>query len=542
MKKKIHYNKPQLRSILVGAPSEVLIAGRGTGKTEGVQAYKTSQVYVKTMPRSIGVNIAATYNQILMRTLPSLRYGWEKIGYLEDVHYIVGKKPPEKWIKMWNWKGPHRQPKKWDYFISWYNGAGCHMVSQDIKGSSNGITIDWIHGDEVKFLNKERLDEELLPANRGIIPEFEGNPYHHGITFTTDMPTGTGGRWLLEMESMMDKEKVQKILDRQRLIYLIKQQCTTKAKQKLQQHNLAILEAEIIELRHGLMYFHEASTLENIHALGIDYIKDLKQRLTQHDFNTSILNMRAMRVEDGFYPDFNEEDHGYFGADTDYLQRYGIADFHVGDTVDCLKDGDLNEHLPLHIAIDYNRRINPLVVGQDLGNEIRILNALHVLYPEKLKHVVKKFIDYYKPLKNKTVYYWYDQTAASDQLETRQCDEVISQLRQAGWVVIPMYTRSAPLHRDKYNMYGHLLTEDGYYSRRLRVNRENCPDLITSINQSPAEMGKDGFQKNKTSEKDPKFPAQESTHYSDTLDMLVWGLLESKVQYVAMQTGGIIMG
>ena len=55
-------------------------------------------------------------------------------------------------------------------------------------------------------------------------------------------------------------------------------------------------------------------------------------------------------------------------------------------------------------------------------------------------------------------------------------------------------------------------------------------------------MGKDGFQKNKASEKDPKFPAQESTHYSDTLDMLVWGLLESKLQYVAMQTGGIIMG
>jgi hypothetical protein len=37
---------------------------------------------------------------------------------------------------------------EYKYFMSWWNGGGAHIVSQDRLDSSNGITVDWIIGDE----------------------------------------------------------------------------------------------------------------------------------------------------------------------------------------------------------------------------------------------------------------------------------------------------------------------------------------------------------------------------------------------------------
>lgn len=197
--------------MLIAAPSEIFIAGRGTGKTTGVLAPKTAQLYFKTMPRGTGVILNATFTQAYTRTLKELIRGWQMLGYQMDHHFIVGQRPSEKWKKKWAWKGPYAPPLDYKYFISWYNGAVAQIVSQERVGSSNGISIDWIVGDEAKLLNEDKLKTELLPANRGYIPAFENNPYHHGITFTSDMPIGTGGRWLLDKVNDMDKATINDI-------------------------------------------------------------------------------------------------------------------------------------------------------------------------------------------------------------------------------------------------------------------------------------------------------------------------------------------
>jgi len=539
MEKPLHFNKPQLRSMLVGAPVEYLIAGRGTGKTEGVLAPKTANVYFKTMPRATGVFLGATYNQLLTRTLPGLLFGWERLGYIQGVHFLIGKTPTDKWKKMWNWKGPYRPPLSYQYFVSWFNGAGAHLVSQDRSGSSNGITIDWIIGDELKLINEEKLRTELLPANRGIIPEFANNPYHHGMTFTTDMPVGTSGRWILEMEQKCDKKRVAEILKLQNVIYQLKKNYHqyNKPIQATIDKQIAVLEQEINELRFNLLYFHEASTLENIHALGVDYIKQQMRDTTQFMFDTQILNIRPVKIEDGFYPDFDEEVHGYFAANHAYLDSLEY-NFDKLNQIDCRRDGDLLPNQPLHIAIDYNRRIHPLVVSQVSDKYINVINGLYVLYPLKLKDVLQKFVEYYAPHKRKVVYYWYDHTAVGDMSDTRICDYVISYLRKAGWVVIPMYTNKAPGHESKYRMYGDLLQNNGKYKYEFKINRENCDKLILSMYQAPAELRKDGFGKDKSSEKDNNFPAEESTHFSDALDMLIYGILESKLPFKSETKGG----
>ena len=512
----LHFNKPQLRSMVIAAPSEYLIAGRGTGKSEGVLAPKSAKCYFGTMPRGTGVAVGATYSQLLTRTLPALIAGWERIGYVMGRHYLIGKRPSEKWIKQWNWKGPYRPPLDYKYFISWWNSGGAHLVSQDRVGSSNGITIDWIIGDEAKLLNAEKLKTELFPANRGIIPAFQKTPYHHGMTFTSDMPVGSSGRWILDMMSKMDRTAVNEIwklqLAKFQLNHIAKTANVAIKKEICKQ--IAVIDDELLNLRRGLLYYHEASTLDNIHALGLDYIKQQIRDTSEFQFNTQILNLRPLKLEDGFYPDFDEEHHGYFAENSSYFDSLTI-DF-LNPVLDCRKDADLDTNMPLHISLDYNRRIHPIAVGQVYADELRCVNGIHSMYPGKLKEAIDLFNAYYKPHKRRMIYYWYDHTAIGDMNQTRQCDDVINGLRAGGWIVQPMYIGQQPDHEPRYRMMGHFLGEDGTYSRKATFNRENCDKMILSISQAQAEQKKLGFGKDKHSEADKNFPADESTHYTLT--------------------------
>lgn len=527
--------------MLIGASSEILIAGRGLGKSEGVLAPKSAKCYLGTMPRGTGVFVQATYSQAFTRTLPGLIAGWQRLGYIMDHHFLVGRKPTEKWKKQWRWQGPYRPPLNYKYFISWWNGGGAHIISQDRTGSSNGITVDWINGDEGKLLNEEKLKTELFPANRGIIPAFAGNPYHHGITFTTDMPVGTGGRWLLDMVSKMDRAVVNQIWELQLVLFKLKklyEKGTKPVKAELVKQ-FEVINDELNALRKGLVYYHEASTLDNIHALGIDYIKQQLRDTSAFQFDTQILNLRPLKLEDGFYPDFDEEYHGYFAEEETYFDKTEI-DF-LNPVFDCRKDKDVDANAPLHIGLDYNRRIHPISIGQVTPTQIKALKGLHSLYPKKLKEAIDLFVNYYKPHKRKLVYYWYDHTAVGDQHETRQCDDVINLLRKNGWIVKPMYIGQQPGHEERYRMWGDLFTENGKYNKVFRINRENCEKKILAICQAQAEERKNGFGKDKKTEHDPNFPADESTHYTDALDTWVFGVLESKLPFSNTKGGGGII-
>lgn len=534
----MHLNKPQLKSMAIGAPSEIVVAGRATGKTVGILAPKSANCYLGTMPRGTGVILSATFTQAFSRTLKELVRGWQMFDYQYDHHYVIGKRPTEKWKKMWNWKEPFAPPMDYKYVMSWWNGACAQIISQERPGSSNGISIDWIIGDELKLINEEKLKTELLPANRGIIPEFANNPYHHGMTFTTDMPVGTAGRWILDFAGKMDREVVNKIWQIQvlrfQLSHLLKKE-TRKLFQDELKKQIAVLDDEMNDLRKGLLFYHEASTLDNIHALGIEFIKQQLRNTSTFQFDTQILNIKPLRMEDGFYPDFDEEIHGYFAEKESYFNKLSYDPYSTSE-LDCRKDSDLTE-APLHIAMDPNRRIHAISVGQVTDTEIKSIKNVHALYPGKLKEAVQKFCDYYKPKKRKFVYYWYDQTSYGDMYDTRICQDVITVLRKNDWTVKEMYLGPVPGHEERYRMWQNLCSNNGTYSRTYSINRENCKELILSKQQAEAEQRKDGFGKSKKTEHDPKFPAEESTHYSDAEDTWVFGVLESGLKYGNQGTG-----
>ena len=535
-KVKKYFNIPQLRSLEVAAASEVMVGGRAIGKTIGILAPKSAQQYLGSMPRGTHVIINATFTQAYSRTLKELIRGWQNLGYIMDHHFIVGRRPPEKWIKQWNWQGPFAPPLDYKHFICWWNGSVAQLISQDRPGSSNGISIDSIIGDEAKLLNFEKLSSELFPANRGIIPEFAGNPYHHGITFTTDMPVSTSGRWILDYADKMDKQKINYMFKLISVKHKLKQEIkSTSGNDRMKKEKiLNLILDEMQELRKGLLYYHEASTLDNLPALGIDFIRQQLRDTTLFQFETQILNLRPLRLENGFYPDFDEDYHGYFSENASYFDNISID--YTNPILDCRKDSDLSSILPLHIGLDYNKRIHPLEVIQVHPNEIRHLNGMQVLYPDKLKDIVKKFIAYYKPHQQNCniVYYWFDHTAVGEQNDTRICDDVINPLIKAGWNVVPMYIGNSGVlstHEARYRMWAKLLTEDGTYPYKYRTNRENCNKTILSIQQAGTERKYKGFGKNKKPEHDPNTPADEATHHSEATDIVIWGICESGLNF-----------
>lgn len=528
IQQKIHLNRPQLRSGMIFAPEEWAIWARGTGKTKGLLAPKSAR-YLDMMPRCVGVFVGATFTQILTRTLPPIVAGWEKLGYKNGVHFLIGQKPSKQWKDMWNWQGPYHMPFNYEYFISWWNGAGIQLISQDRAGSSNGVSIDFIMGDEAKLLNEKRLKEELFPANRGIYRDLVDNPHHHGKTFTTDMPVGTAGRWILDKANEMDQDRLDGIVTILMKMYQLNHElahCKSKKMATAISQKLISGEKMLNLLRRNFVYYHEATALDNIDALGVDYIKEELRSLSKFEFSTSILNIKPIKLEDGFYPALDEEVHGYFAYDYHHYDKLGYNFELLQSLRDCRKDADLIAGKALHIAIDYNRRIWPIVTGQVQHDELRILSELHVLYPKGLDDMLDMWCEYYKPHAKKVVYFWYDHTALG---ETRKPlrDEIVNGLRERGWTVVEKYIGKALDHTVKYNFMLDVLSESGKYPWRVRMNRDNCKYAFLSMYQAQAIEKEGGFKKNKQTERDPKFPAEESTHISDAIDTLVYGITVS---------------
>ena len=192
---RIGLNSPQSLSVLNHAKSEVDIHGRGTGKSY-IIGWEMSQI-VRRMPRSITSITGRTYGQIYTRTLPSTLKFLDKLGYEKDKDFRICGKPPV------NFESPYEPVAKFDNFISFSNGTGFLLLSQEREGSSRGPNLDREIVDEALTLNKERYDAEVSPANRGNEEYFgfrSAKPVkqHHGFRYVSSMPYTRDQTWLLK--------------------------------------------------------------------------------------------------------------------------------------------------------------------------------------------------------------------------------------------------------------------------------------------------------------------------------------------------------
>ena len=495
--KSVYFNTPQRLTQLIGANTTVIVAGRRTGKTDSIASPFVLR-NMQRMPGSTGGIVVPTFKHGLTNTLPGLFAAWKRWGFINGIHYVVGRRPPKSFAK------PIIEPSDYEHVISFYNGSCAIIISQDRPGSSNSLTLSWILVDEAKFVDYERLKDETLPANGGIKSHFGHHSCNHSMMILSDMPQTQKGSWFLHYEDKMDKELIATI---EGTVYEI-----WRTKERIRALNakgvavppylksyLRRLDTNLNKMRSVAVYYKEYSSIENLQLLGENYIKQMKRDLTPKTFQTSILCQRIGIAQDGFYSSMKES-HKYNASDFAYLDSLGY-DFNPS-LLDCRADADVNPHAPICIGMDYNANINWIVAGQPNGKRLNIIKSFYVKFERKIPALIEVFCRYYANHQNKTVIYYYDTTALGANYAVNEQDfhwVVCHEFERHGWLVEDVYLGNPMRHDEKY-----LLINQGFAGKQRLMpffNRQNNDDLILAVQSAGVTRGRNGFRKDKGGEK-----------------------------------------
>ena len=514
--KSVYFNTPQRLTQLIGANTTVIVAGRRTGKTDSIASPFVLR-NMQRMPGSTGGIVVPTFKHGLTNTLPGLFAAWKRWGFINGIHYVVGRRPPKSFAK------PIIEPSDYEHVISFYNGSCAIIISQDRPGSSNSLTLSWILVDEAKFVDYERLKDETLPANGGIKSHFGHHSCNHSMMILSDMPQTQKGSWFLHYEDKMDKELIATI---EGTVYEI-----WRTKERIRALNakgvavppylksyLRRLDTNLNKMRSVAVYYKEYSSIENLQLLGENYIKQMKRDLTPKTFQTSILCQRIGIAKDGFYSSMKES-HKYNASDFAYLDSLGY-DFNP-NLLDCRADADVNPHAPICIGMDYNANINWIVAGQPNGRRLNIIKSFYVKFERKIPALIEEFCRYYANHQNKTVVYYYDTTALGANYAVNEHDfhwVVCHEFERHGWQVEDVYLGNPMRHDEKY-----LLINQGFAGKQRLMpffNRQNNDDLILAVQSAGVTRGRNGFRKDKGGEKLAETEEDLLQHRTDGTDAL----------------------
>ncbi len=535
--KQIHFNYLQLLCFLIGAQYTSVVAGRGTGKTLGVLAPKLHRL-LERLPRSSLVLVGTTYVQLITRTGPELLLGMRKLGYVDGKDFWLRRAPDKKYkLKM-----PYNAPVDHQYAFYFRNPGTdsvsvLRLVSQDVPGSANGLSVSAVIGDEAKLLNKPKLDSEVMAINRGGQEYYGDIAEHHSVTFTTDMPTTREEKWILNDKTECLKphhqEAIRLILAVQLELYRERQKLQTHVRNAARLKRIALYEKHLNELRRGLVHYAAASSFANVHALTMAYFKEKKRSFSPSAFKAFILNQEQDGVANGFYPAFDALKHCYDATDYRFIDEKNFTNPALWD---CRKDADLDPGQPLTIGMDYGSSFNCMVVGQRFSklhlknksghDEVRYLKAFHVSHPDLVQDVVAQFVEYYRYFYKKEVMYVYDPTAVGKNglSPMTYADEVKKALMAAGWKVKTKYLSKVPEHHQRYLAWGWILHEADDRFARQRFNRENMRVPVQAMKDAQVKEGKRGFEKNKLDEQNDEIDQSTTTHYTDAVDTVFWYL------------------
>ena len=493
----VYFNKPQRITQLIGANTSVIVAGRRTGKTDSIGAPFVLR-NMQRMAGSTGGIVVPTFKHGLTNTIPGLMAAWKRWGYLEGVHYVIGRRPP-KWFGK-----PIIEPLDWEHAIAFCNGSIAVIISQDRAGSSNGLTLSWLLIDEAKFIDYAKLKEETLPANGGIKSTFGRHSCNHSIMIMSDMPQTNKGSWFLHYREKMDPELIRTIEGTVYEIWRLKNRVKelnakgVKPPEYLKSH-IRCLDRNLNKMRSVAVYYKEYSSIENLQLLGENYIKQMKRDLTPLTFQTSILCQRIGIAKDGFYSSMREG-HKYEANDNDFLDTLGY-DYDFG-SLDARVDKDVDPDAPLCIGMDYNANINWIVAGQPNGRRLNVVKSFYVKFERKIPQLIEDFCTYYSAHRNKTVVLYYDSTALGSNYAVNDQDflwVIRHEFERHGWAVECVYLGNPMHHHEKY-----LLINQAFAGKQRLMpffNRSNNEDLILAIQSAGVSRGRNGFRKDKSGEK-----------------------------------------
>jgi hypothetical protein len=546
-KSPISLNNSQLISVVNNAKSQVDIHGRGTGKSY-IIGWEINNI-VRTMPRSVTSITGRTYGQILTRTLPSTMKFLEHLGYIKDKDYVIGRKPPGGFIDS------YEKINKYENFISFRNGTGFLMLSQERQGSSRGPNLDREIVDEALTLSKSRYDEEVSPANRGNEEHFGKQcdnpiPQHHGFRYVSSMPYSQEQKWLLDFGNYYEEEAGIQIFDIWNRIVALQLQLI-QAKMKDDTQLFKQLWNEIVRLKLKIIPFASkagllftlANAFDNIKNLGFSYIVREYEKQSLLTFMVEILNWIVDKIEDCYYH-IDTQKHVYYDAtNDDFITLFAQSNNFDGNLLenpDCRFDLDCDPSRPLELTPDWGSSINLFSVGQERNYNFvtKVIEPVDCVINEfynkpqetnipMINELVQQFNRYYKEHPTKEITYYRDRYGDSRQPNVKNSNsfnqQAIEQLEKFGWNVITKSHRGMePPQHDKYLLWVNILKGNDKRFPRVIFNGKKCKYTLISMNNTKVIERNGKFQKDKSSERSKKILPEEATHFSDAVDKRIW--------------------
>lgn len=520
----LYLNGPQARVILIDPKVAVLIYGRRLGKSSEIIAH-LSLKRVYDMSGASFLILGKTYTQLLSRTLAATKTGWAKRGFLEDVHYVVGKKPPKSWAQ------PRCLPSSWEHAIATITGTVFFLGSQDREGLVNSLTCHGLYADEAKLLDPQRFMEDALPVVSAPKSQFPNSPHNLSIILCTSMPSLPEGQWLLDYEKLMDTEQVNLILKTAVKVELLKEKYMKAANAGTKAtiaSEIRYFEQQLHTLRMGVdgrgcTYYDEASTLSNLRILGLEYIEQ-QRKVLKDSFNREILNIRPTKANGPFYAKLCDR---HFVSLICYAEvdRLGFSGSHA---ITCRCD-DYNRQAPLIVGMDFGASINCMLTAQRNENlhHFTVLKEHFVKSPQLQEEVVNAWCAYYAPHACREVSFHYDNSGnnATGFTKDTRAEQVKKIMEAHGWTVALCTKGGANrAHSLKHLAINTALAEKNPQLYKIRINEPSCEALRESMTYAKSKDGRNGeITKDKSLERRKNIPQEYTTHLSDAFDVMFCG-------------------
>ncbi len=552
----IPVNRIQLLCKVLSPRNLVLVCGRATGKS-WILGQRLDEA-IRLMPRCMIGMPVKTFGVGYTGTFQTMLSALEKFGYVKDGNYVVNRRPPERW------EDSYGKIEKYENCISVANGCKMAMFSQTESDNMRGVNVDKIMADEVLLLSEQKLLKVAFPTNRGNLEHFGKGAHHachlhHGFDLTTSMPYTREGRWVFKFaEYYREKFGVEIMQLWNRIVHLQQQLLDTDSPKQF-----AECWNDIEEIRRQMpprlsddgTLFYVANAFDNLANIGLKYIKDQRDALTNLEFLIEILNLYVERVEDCFY-NLDEQRHVYYtGYDVKAMEEAGLtshAELGFSGKIESARfDRDYDPDRPLEIAPDWGSQISLFVVCQTYGLELPFVAATPGYVPEAefrgdylyqineffakpdgsdtvIDDICNRFCRYYAGHRTKTLYYYRDRYGDHrnpNVVNSRSYnDQAIDILRRNGWnVVAKVHRRGEPPMSDKHLLWQEILSERPSCPVRFRINGNRCRYTVISMNNARMVYGGNVFKKDKRSEKPSSgVLPEEATHFSDAIDKLVW--------------------
>lgn len=453
----MYFNEKQLEFLAAKQPEKLFLGGRGVGKTHVIGAEKYN--CLRKFKQGKTFLSSTTYAQILTKTLPEMQSVWLRYGLKEDLHYVIGKRPPSEFLK------PFKPVKRYENVLTFGNGYTIEFLSMDRPDLARGGSYDGGDIDEVALVKKEAYTRVILPSVRGNRDKFKHIPEHGQVRMYSSVPWKTSGYWILDYEEMMKQDP-------------------------------------------DKYFFHEATTLDNIAVLGVEYFERLKRTLPWLEYQIEILNRRIRRVMGGFYHKFNPEIHCRIDTYDYGLNAGGI--YVKGDKKDVVSKDFID------FTVDLGGRFNCGLAIQTRRNQMNVLKEFFVKDNRKLKELVEDFCAHFEDHQNKYVRLFGEPRGNDRQPDGAPLFTRMKQYFEAeDWECEICATPTAEDHATRYNLMTVIFEESDPNFPTVRINENKCKNFILVLQTTEV---KDDMKKDKAKERDQNFPQEQAPHLGDAFD------------------------